>query len=218
MKAIVIGGSKGIGKAIVDELKSIDVDVVSTCSKEVDTSNIESVREFIKTNRSTDVLVLNTGGPPPIDFCKINERDWYKNFNRLFVGFALMLQNIEVNPGGYVFLISSFNIKEPDPELILSSSIRIGFVSLMKMLSKLQVKKGVRYINIAPGPTKTQRLINLLDRAGESLEDLAEEFPGKELPEPNEIGMFVRFVVENRIKSLNGSTIFFDSGLLNSYM
>lgn len=218
MKAIVIGGSKGIGKAIVDKLKSIDVDVISTCSKEVDTTNIESVREFIKTNRNTDVLVLNTGGPSPIDFYKIRENDWYENFNRLFLGFALMLQNIEVNPGGYVFLISSFNIKEPDPELILSSSIRVGFVCLLKMLSKLQIKKGVRYINIAPGPTKTQRLINLLDRAGESLEDLAEGFPGKELPGPDEIGMFVRFIVENRIKSFNGSTIYFDSGLLNSYI
>ena len=218
MKAIVIGGSKGIGKAISDNLKSIDINVVSTNSKDVDTSDLDSVNKFIKHNSKTDILVLNTGGPPPINFKDIDEKTWQDNFNKLFVSFALMLNKIEINKGGYVFLVSSFAVKEPDPELILSSSLRIGFVSLMKMLSKLNLEKGVRYINIAPGPTKTDRLVGLLDSSGESIETFSGDFPGNEIPEPKEIGMFVRFVVDNRIKSFNGSTIYFDSGLLNSYV
>jgi len=218
MKAIIIGGSKGIGKAISDELKSIDIDVISTNSKDVDTSNIDSVNNFIKHNSKTDVLVLNTGGPPPISFKDIDEKVWHDNFNKLFVSFALMLNKIKINKDGYVFLVSSFAVKEPDPELILSSSLRVGFVSLMKMLSKLNIEQGVRYINIAPGPTKTDRLMNLLEKSGETIDELSEEFPGREVPEPDEIGMFVKFVVENKIKSFNGSTVYFDSGLLNNYL
>ena len=217
MKAIIIGGSKGIGKAISDELKSIDIDVISTNSKDVDTSNIDSVNSFIKHNSKTDVLVLNTGGPPPISFKDIVKKNSY-NFNKLFVSFALMLNKIKINKDGYVFLVSSFAVKEPDPELILSSSLRVGFVSLMKMLSKLNIEQGVRYINIAPGPTKTDRLMNLLEKSGETIDELSEEFPGREVPEPDEIGMFVKFVVENKIKSFNGSTVYFDSGLLNNYL
>tara|TARA_Y100000746_G_scaffold106751_1_gene91248 strand:- start:146 stop:802 length:657 start_codon:yes stop_codon:yes gene_type:complete len=218
MKAIVIGGSKGIGKAISDELNTIDINVISTNSKDLDTSDLNSVNSFINDNPKTDILVLNTGGPPPTDFNDIDLKTWQENFNKLFLSFALILNKIEINKGGYVFLVSSFAVKEPDPELILSSSLRVGFVSLMKMLSKLNLKKAVRYINIAPGPIKTERLVGLLKNSGESIEEFSENFPGNQIPEPEEIGMFVRFVVENQIKSFNGSTIYFDSGLLNNYI
>ncbi len=46
--AIVLGGSRGIGKAISDGLKSIGFDVVSTSKKELDTSDLSSVKNFIK--------------------------------------------------------------------------------------------------------------------------------------------------------------------------
>ena len=61
-KAIVLGGSRGIGKAISDSLKMIDIDVLATSQKDIDTSNLNSVKEFLKNNNETDVLILNTGG------------------------------------------------------------------------------------------------------------------------------------------------------------
>ena len=45
-KAIVLGGSRGIGKAISESLKSLEIDVVATSKQDVDTSNLESVHEF----------------------------------------------------------------------------------------------------------------------------------------------------------------------------
>ena len=137
-KAIILGGNRGIGKAISDSLKKLDLEVLSTSSTDIDTSDLESVNKFAEKNSTTDILVLNTGGPPPINFKDIDEKTWHDNFNKLFASFALMLNKIEINKGGYVFLVSSFAVKEPDPELILSSSLRIGFVSLMKMLTHRQ--------------------------------------------------------------------------------
>jgi len=61
-KAIVIGGSRGIGKAISDGLKSIGCDVISTSKKELDTSDLDSVKNFVQNHKETDILVLNTGG------------------------------------------------------------------------------------------------------------------------------------------------------------
>ena len=62
-KAIVLGGSRGIGKAIADSLKTIDCDEIATSRKELDTSNLDSVKKFAQ-DKETDILVLNTGGPP----------------------------------------------------------------------------------------------------------------------------------------------------------
>ncbi len=73
--AIVVGGSRGIGKAISDGLKSIGFDVKATSKKELDTSDLSSVKNFIKNNKTTDVLVLNTGGPPGKEFHSVTEEE-----------------------------------------------------------------------------------------------------------------------------------------------
>ncbi len=48
--AIVLGGSRGIGKAISEALKSIDIDVFATSKNDIDTSNLNSVRKFLEKN------------------------------------------------------------------------------------------------------------------------------------------------------------------------
>ncbi len=215
MKSIVFAGSRGIGKEICNQLREITDELVFTSKQEVDTSDLESVKQFIEKHPYADVLVLNTGGPESIPFEDITEDIWYKYFNQLFLSFVLILQNIKVNEGGYVFLISSFNIKEPDPKLILSNSLRIGFTSVFKSLSKLYMDKRVSFINIAPGPTETDRLLNLLGNSGTTIEQFAESLPTKRVAAPSDIGKFVKFLVENKISSLNGVTLNFDMGLSN---
>ena len=73
-KAIVLGGSRGIGKAISESLKSLDIDVFAASKNDIDTSNLSSVNEFVKNHNQTDILVLNTGGPEPKTFSTITEK------------------------------------------------------------------------------------------------------------------------------------------------
>src|SRR3989304_9424825 len=124
-KALVIGGSRGIGKAIASSLGSIGYDVIATSKKELDTSNLTNVKNFVQNNNETDILVLNTGGPPAKEFFSINEEEWIKYHNQLFLGFCILLQKIKINDGGYVFLITSSVIKEPNPKLVISSASRM---------------------------------------------------------------------------------------------
>ncbi len=205
-KAIVIGGSRGIGKAISESLKSIGLEVVATSKSELDTSNLDSVKEFTQKNSETDVLVLNTGGPPAKEFYDVIEDEWKKYHNQLFLGFCLILQNITIRDGGYVFLISSGVIKEPDPKLIISSAYRVAFSSVLKILSKDFAKKNISCINIAPGPINTDRARELVD----NIEEYEKTLPMKRLGEPEEIGNFVKSIVENKIKYLSGVVINFD--------
>ena len=77
-RAIVLGGSRGIGKAISNSLKSIEIDVFTASKKDIDTSNLDSVKKFLKIHNKTDILILNTGGPEPKPFSSITEKDWEK--------------------------------------------------------------------------------------------------------------------------------------------
>jgi len=155
--------------------------------------------------------VLNTGGPPAKEFYNITEDEWKKYHNQLFLGFCLLLQNITIRDGGYVFLISSNVIKEPNPKLIISSAYRAAFSSVLKILSKDFAKKNISCINIAPGPINTDRTRELVD----NVEEFEKTLPMKRLGEPEEIGNFVKSIIENKIKYLSGVVINFDGANSN---
>ncbi|NMI83353.1 MAG: SDR family oxidoreductase [Candidatus Nitrosopelagicus brevis] len=210
-KAIVLGASRGIGKSISDSLKKLDLDVFSLSSNDIDTSNLDSVNKFANENNSTDILVLNTGGPPIIEFEKITKEDWEKYHNQLFVGFCTLLQKIKINDGGYVFAITSNVIKEPNSKLIISSAYRAAFSSVFKILSKEFAERDVSLINIAPGPINTDRTKELVD----NVEEYADSLPMKRLGKPEEIGNFVSYIVEKEIKYLSGVVINFDGSNSN---
>ena len=194
--AIVLGGSRGIGKAISESLKSIEIDVFAASKNDIDTSDLSSVKKFLETHNQTDILVLNTGGPAPKQFSTITEDDWKLYHNQLFLGFCTILQNIKINDGGYIFLISSNVIKEPNPKLIISSAYRAAFSEVFKILSKEYAGKNISCINIAPGPINTDRTRELI----ENVEEFKKSLPMKRLGEPEEIGNFVKAIIENKIK------------------
>ncbi|MDC0605733.1 SDR family oxidoreductase [Nitrosopumilus sp.] len=210
-KAIVLGGSRGIGKAIADSLKLIEIDVFAASKKDIDTSNLDSVKKFLKIHNETDILILNTGGPEPKPFSSITEEDWNKYHNQLFLGFCSILQKIKINENGYIFLISSNVIKEPNVKLIISSAYRAAFTEVFKVLSKEYAQNNISCINIAPGPINTDRTKKLID----NIEEFEKTLPMKRLGEPEEIGNFVKGIIENNIKYLTGVTINFDGGNSN---
>jgi len=209
--AIVLGGSRGIGKAISNALKSIEIDVFAASKKDIDTSNMESIKKFLENYNQIDVLILNTGGPVPKQFFDITEDDWKLYHNQLFLGFCTILQNIKINDGGYIFLISSNVIKEPNPKLIISSAYRAAFNEVFKILSKDYAQKNISCINIAPGPINTDRTKELI----ENVKEYEKSLPMKRLGEPEEIGNFVKSIIENEIKYLSGVTINFDGANSN---
>ena len=205
-RAIILGGSRGIGKAISESLGTIKIDVFAASRNDIDTSDLDSVREFLKVHNQADILVLNTGGPVPKQFSDITEDDWRLYHNQLFLGFCTILQNITINDGGYIFLISSSVIKEPESRLIISSAYRAAFSEVFKILSREYARKNISCINIAPGPINTDRTRELVD----NIKEFKESLPMKRLGEPEEIGNFVKAIIENQIKYLSGVVINFD--------
>ena len=210
-RAIILGGSRGIGKAISNSLKTIHVDTFAASKEDIDTSDLNSVKKFLEKHDEADILVLNTGGPNPKPFSTITEKDWNVYHNQLFLGFCTILQRIKINDGGYIFLISSNVIKEPTSKLIISAAYRAAFVEVFKILSKEYAQRNINCINIAPGPIDTDRTQELV----EDVEEFEKTLPMKRLGKPEEIGNFVKAIIENDIKYLTGVTINFDGANSN---
>ena len=207
-KSIIIAGSKGIGKGIAKHLKTISKETIALSSKDFNTSKIQDTNKFIKKYKSADVLVLNTGGPPPVNFYAISNNDWINYFNQLFLSFAIILRDFKVNKNGFIFLISSFHIREINPKLVISNSLRVAFWSLLKSLTNTYAEKNITTINIAPGPIDTDRL----RRLNADIQGLKNKLPLKRLGKTDEIGELVKNIVLKDIKYINGTTIFMDGG------
>lgn len=207
MKAVVMGGSRGIGRAIADALNDAGIAVYAASSRDVDTSDLESAKRFAVSQNNTDILVLNTGGPPPKTFEQTTQEDWLKYHNQLFLGFCTILQNMMINDGGYIFLISSSVIKEPDPKLIISAAYRAAFAQVLKVQSSTKyARRNISCITIAPGPINTDRTKQLVS----DVEQFKAKLPMKRLGEPREIGEFVAAIITGKIKYLSGVVINFD--------
>ncbi len=215
-KSIILGGSKGIGKSIFKFINRI-CDITICCGKkEIDLSDILSVKEFVKKNKKADILVLNSGGPPAKLFDKISEEEWMKYFYQLFYSYVYILKNIKISNGGYIFYISSTVVKEPNDELLLSSTYRSAMTNLLKGLSKNYAKKGIGVINISVGPFKTQRVKDLIGSKSK-IKEYEKKLPTGKLGNPDEIGKFIKFILSNKIKYINGSVINFDGCILSSF-
>ena len=211
-KIFIIGSSKGIGNAIYKKINKKKYKIYAPKRNILDTSNIEQVINFIKKIKKIDILVFNTGGPPKKSFYEIKYQEWIDFHNQLFLSFALILQNIKINKNGYIFLISSHTIKNPEDQLVLSNCYRLAASSLLKTYSNINAKNNISCINIAPGPVKTNRLKNLV----KDLKKFEKKLPMLRAGDPKEIGNFVNSIVDNNIKYLNGVTINFDGGLSRS--
>ena len=196
--ALILGSSKGIGKSIKKKLNELNIEIICPSSKELNTSNLDSVKKFIKNLKSIDYLILNTGGPPVKDFFSISEEDWNKYYVQLFLS----------------FVISSHTIKNPEDNLVISNSFRVAISSVFKTVSKIYSKKNISCINIAPGPIKTARLKKLV----KNINDFEKKLPLGRAGNPDEIGNFVKSIIKFNIKYLNGVIINFDGGLSKNLM
>ena len=108
-------------------------------------------------------------------------------------------------------MISSSVIKEPNEKLIISSAYRAAFTEVLKILSKSYAQKNISCVNIAPGLINTDRTKELI----ENIEEFKKNLPMGRLGEPQEIGNFIKSIVENDIKYLSGVTINFDGANSN---
>ena len=205
-EAIVLGGSRGIGRAISESLGSLGINVFAASRADIDTSDLDSVRRFVRDHPATDILVLNTGGPPPKPFADVTEEEWNRYHNQLFLSFCILLQDVRIRDGGYVFLISSGVVREPNPRLVVSSAYRAAFGEVFKVQSREYASRQVSCVTIAPGLVSTDRTKELLRDAP----DLAKSLPMGRMGRPEEIGGFVKGIVQNNVKYLSGVMIPFD--------
>jgi 3-oxoacyl-[acyl-carrier protein] reductase len=176
---------------------------------------------------SVDILVNNSGGPPPKRINEINLDDWGNAINQNLLSSitmtnAVMPGMINKKFGRIIFLTSTLS-KEPSENMALSNVTRAGLAAFSKTLSReLPLKSGITVNTILTGGCKTERFYSLVKKqigtSNESIKDavdrLSKTVPVGYFPTPDEFSKTILFLSSNEASYINGVALPIDGGSL----
>jgi len=138
------------------------------------------VEETVNVFGGLDLLFTNAGGPPAGAFESFDEETWQKAIDLSFTSHVRLIRfalpHLRKSEIPSVLTVTSYTVKQPIPNLVLSNSIRMATIGLTKSLALELGVDGIRFNSILPAWTETERIIELLNgRATANKTTLQEE-------------------------------------------
>lgn len=236
--ALVLGASKGLGRAIAASLGNEGADVITVARSASDVAGIQHIiadlddpgapQAIIAAVRdaghSPDILVLNSGGPPTGAAATTGPDDFAAVFNRMFNAQLTLAQaflpEMRARGFGRILAIASTSLLTPIPGLVLSNAVRAMLASWCKTLAAEVAADGVTVNLLLPGQIATDRLTSLHSAmaagSGMAPEQITARsiaaIPAGRLGRPEEFGDIATFLASPRASFITGCAIKVDGG------
>ena len=174
-----------------------------------------------------DVVVLNAGGPPPVDPLRTDAEGWRAAFQLLAltpiaIATELLPGMRERGWGRVVGLLSSV-IREPVPPLVYSTAGRSALAGWMKTAAREVAADGVTINGIVTGRVMTPRIVELdtarAQREGRTPDEVRDEslrtIPARRYGEPSELAAVAAFLCSAQASYVTGTLVPVDGGMLH---
>jgi 3-oxoacyl-[acyl-carrier protein] reductase len=252
--ALVTGSSRGIGRAIAEVLsrEGARVAICSRNGKGIETAAREigdmsdgkvlplrgdlgrsgdidrMVESTLQSLGPIDILVNNTGGPPPGRFSEIDQEEWDTAVNGLLNSVLrtcrLVIPCMVEQGWGRIVNMTSIAAKQPMESMALSNTVRAGILGLTKTLSNELAEKGILVNAVCPGWTRTERVEELagakasgtLQSAEKVISSWEEAIPVRRMARPEEIAWVVAFLASERASYVTGTAVQVDGGAIRA--
>lgn len=254
--ALVTAGSKGLGKAIALELarEGASVAIASrsagelqkaareiaaatgrepfasaadlTSGQEIDRLVAVTLAEF----GQIDILVNNTGGPPPGYFDDFDDAQWQRAVDLLLLSSVRLIRGVlpgmRARQWGRIINSTSVAVKQPIGPLLLSNAVRTAVIGLAKSLSNEVAAEGITVNNLLPGSIYTDRVIQNnkigAERGGITVEEVRRaaeaEIPMKRYGRVEEYAAAAAFLASERASYITGVNLLVDGGVYKGSM
>lgn len=233
--ALVTGATRGIGKAIAEELVAKGYIVIGTATSEkgaesisaylgekgkglvlnvTDAESIDAVLKQIKeTFGDVDVLVNNAGITRDGLLMRMKDEDWFDiiqtNLTSIFRLSKAVLRPM-MKKGGRIISIGSVVGSMGNPGQANYCAAKAGLVGFSKSLAKEVASRGITVNVVAPGFIATDMTDELNE---EQRNAILSQIPAAELGTPQDIAKAVAFLASDDARYINGETIHVNGGL-----
>ena len=186
------------------------------------------IQSTVESLGGLDILITNAGGPPAGSFEVFSEETWQKAVDSSFMSHVRLIRaalpHLRKSSSPSVLTISSFTVKQPLPNLVLSNSIRAATVGLTKSLAMELGKENIRFNSIMPGWTMTERVQELMEfratnnntTVEEEIAKQTAEIPLGRVGQPQEFANVAVFLVSPAASFVHGVTLAVDGGIIQS--
>ena len=254
--ALVAASSRGLGRAVAEELateganlvicarsaapleeagKTIrdktGAEVVAVPANLTDPVDLDRLMETAEgAFGKVDILVTNTGGPPPGPFESHSVEAWNdavaQNLNSVLNLTRAVLPGMKEAEWGRIINITSVAVKQPIDGLILSNSVRAAVTGFAKTLANEVASFGITVNNVMPGFTRTARLdglaADIANRTGITVEEAFARWEGQSpmgrIGSPDEFAALVTFLASERASYITGTSIPVDGGYIQALL
>ncbi|HWU49186.1 MAG TPA: acetoacetyl-CoA reductase [Asticcacaulis sp.] len=232
--ALVTGGTRGIGKAIVKRLKDAGLTVAAgysgneeaakKCADELGVMVVKgSVDNFYDCKRCAheveaalgpiDVLVNNAGITRDGFFHKMTLEQWqdviHTNMDSVFNMTRQVIEGMRERGYGRIINISSINGQKGQAGQTNYSAAKAGMIGFTKALAMESAAKGITVNCVAPGYTSTEMVSAI---APAVLEKIVAGIPVGRLGTPEEVAEICAFLASDMASFITGATIAVNGG------
>jgi 3-oxoacyl-[acyl-carrier protein] reductase len=253
--AMVGGASRGLGYAVAEALaregalvsisssnqvsiddaaKRLSATGASVLGTAVDVRNGDHIaawgRNTIERFGGVDLLFTNGGGPPAGAAVSFDDAAWQNAVDLLLFSAIRMIRvavpSMKQRGGGAILVSTSSSVKEPIPNLGLSTVLRASVSALAKTLALELAGDHIRVNQIIPGRIDTDRVKQLDEIAGKKQGMTADQAKAKSIAtiplgrygEPPDYGRVAAFLLSDAASYMTGATVQVDGGAIRSVL
>lgn len=233
-RALVTGGSKGIGWACANALADEGCEVMIAARnppaagrhkfRATDLSQRGAAEQLAEWAGGLDILVNNAGAIPGGDLLTVDEETWRRAWDLKVFGYINLTRQVyarmKSRKSGVIVNILGNAGERLDASYIAGSTANAGLMAFTRTLGGASHADGIRVVGINPGPVATDRLKSLLRQRAEAKfgdpERYAELFAGMSFGRPatpEEIAWMAAFLASERSAYTSGCIVTIDGGL-----
>lgn len=184
------------------------------------------VQQTVESLGGLDILITNASGPVSGSIEALDEAAWQKGIDLSLMAHIRLIRaglpHLRRSDSASVLTITSYSVKQPIPNLLISNSVRAATAGLTKTLALELGKENIRLNSILPGWTATERVSELMEaRAKNNNTTVEEEFakqtaeiPLGRMAQPQEFANAAVFLVSPAASYITGVLLNVDGGVI----
>ncbi|MBV6451663.1 MAG: Glucose 1-dehydrogenase 2 [Anaerolineales bacterium] len=227
-RVAINGRDEGMIKRVSEKVNKETGTQVIGLAGDVSLPNVPEklIQQTVEAFGGLDILITNAGGPKSGSIDSLDDAAWQKGIDLCLMSHVRLIKaalpHLRKSDSASVLTVTSYSVKQPVPNLLISNSVRAATAGLTKTLALELGKEGIRLNSVLPGWTETERVEELINDRAKANQTSPEEEKRKQvestalkrMASPEEFANAAVFLVSPAASYITGVLLNVDGGII----